>query len=201
MLDLLNPEHIITGLGLLGVALALYAETGLLIGFFLPGDTLLFAAGIFAATGYFPLWALFIIASIAAVLGDITGYVLGKKWGPKIFTREESFFFRKKNVYLAQQFYEKHGGKTIFFARFIPFIRTFAPVVAGVAEMPYNKFAVYNISGGIVWVISLSLVGFYLGKKVEHIDQYVLPFLGIIIVLSFFAPLFLPLLKKIFRKK
>jgi membrane-associated protein len=126
---------------------------------------------------------------------------LGRNGGRRSLLVKNLFSFERKIFNLPKSSTKKHGGKTIFFARFIPFIRTFAPVVAGVAEMPYNKFALYNISGGIVWVVSLSLVGFYLGKKVEHIDQYVLPFLGIIIVLSFFAPLFTPLLKKILRRK
>jgi membrane-associated protein len=141
-----------------------FAETGLLFGFFLPGDSLMFAIGVFAGTGRLDIFWVNVILMSAAVLGDSCGFALGLKTGAKIFTREDSRFFHKKHLVTTQQFYEKHGGKTIIYARFIPIIRTFAPFVAGVGRMEYRRFIAFNVFGGIGWVFSLTTLGYVLGS-------------------------------------
>src|SRR3972149_97146 len=147
-----DVESLVRVGGLLALTAIVFAETGLLIGFFLPGDSLLVTAGLFAATGDLNMWSLNIVLSLAAIIGDTVGYGIGAKTGPKIFTRENSLFFNRKHLLTAKEFYEKHGGFTIVIARFIPIIRTFAPVVAGVGAMQYRKFVSYNVFGGIGWV-------------------------------------------------
>ncbi len=176
---------LIEAVGYIGVFGMLFAETGLLVGFFLPGDTLLFAAGILASKGFFSIWILLIGSCVAAVAGDSFGYYIGRKLGPKVFVREDSLFFKREYVARAQHFFERHGRKTIFLSRFIPIVRTFAPVVAGVGEMPYRSFIFYNIAGGITWCCSLTLAGYFLGTKIANIDKYILPIIIGIIVLSF----------------
>ena len=171
--------------GYVGIFAMIFAETGLLFGFFFPGDTLLFSAGILASKGYFSISILLIVAIAAAIIGDSVGYVIGRKFGPRIFNREDSFFFKKEYVRRAEVFFAKHGKKTIFLARYIPIVRTFAPVVAGVGEMPYSAFVVFNVAGGIVWCASIGLAGYFLGAKVPNIDAYVLPIIIGIFVLSF----------------
>jgi membrane-associated protein len=139
-----------------------FTETGLLIGFFLPGDSLLITAGIAAASAEWNVPVLIVTLCISAIIGDTVGYTIGRKSGPKLFKREQSFFFRKDHLLAAQTFYEVHGGKTIILARFMPFIRTFAPVVAGIGQMQYRRFLFYNIFGGIGWVVSMILSGYFL---------------------------------------
>jgi membrane-associated protein len=164
--------------GLLALAAILFAETGLLIGFFLPGDTLLFAAGFFAAQGRINLaWALLALF-IGTFLGNIVGYEIGKRTGYRIFKNEESLFFSKDNITLAENFYKKHGGKTILIARFVPVVRTIAPPFAGMGKMNYRQFMIFNFIGGILWVASITLIGFWAGKVIGHyfnIDKYILP--------------------------
>lgn len=155
---------------LLGIV---FAETGLLIGFFLPGDSLLVTAGVFASAGHLHLWTLLLAVSAAAVIGDQVGYFIGLRTGPRIFTREDSLLFKRAHLMRAHAFYEKHGGKTIILARFVPIVRTFAPVVAGVAEMEYRRFVTYNVVGGILWVWSTSLLGYALGRVVPDIDRHI----------------------------
>jgi membrane-associated protein len=176
---------LIEAAGYIGVFAIIFAETGLLVGFFLPGDTLLFAAGLLASKGFFNIELLLVLTCTAAILGDSVGYYLGKKFGPKIFKREDSFFFKQEYVTRAKIFFEKHGKKTIFLSRYIPIVRTFAPVVAGVGQMPYKSFIVWNVAGGIVWCFTLVLIGFFLGNEVANIDKYILPIVLGIIVLSF----------------
>lgn len=144
----------------IALAVIVFTETGLLIGFFLPGDSLLVTAGLVAYLGEWPLVLLMAILCAAAIIGDTVGYNIGYKWGPKIFQREKSLFFNKDHLLKAQAFYEKHGGKTIILARFVPLIRTFAPVVAGVGKMEYRQFLFFNIFGGIGWVCSMLLIGY-----------------------------------------
>jgi membrane-associated protein len=170
--------------GLLAITVIVFVETGLLIGFFLPGDSLLVTAGIFAARGDLNIWMLNIVLSLAAIIGDAVGYTIGAKTGPKIFTREDSLFFRRKHVLTAKEFYEKYGGFTIVIARFVPIIRTFAPVVAGVAGMPYRRFAMYNVVGAIFWVMSTTLGGYFLGLWVENIDEHLHMIIAIVIFVS-----------------
>ena len=152
------PELIRMG-GLIGLVLIVFAETGLMVGFFLPGDSLLVTAGLFAAKGDLNIVWLNLALIAAAIVGDATGYWIGRRAGKALYSRPDSFFFRKQHLIKTHEFYEKHGGKTIVIARFVPIIRTFAPVVAGAAEMTYRQFAMYNILGGIGWVLSMTLIG------------------------------------------
>jgi membrane-associated protein len=141
-----------------------FAETGLLVGFFLPGDSLMFTVGVFAGAGKLDLFTVNIVLMAAAVLGDSFGFLLGLKTGPKIFSREDSRFFHKRHLVRTHEFYKKHGGKTIIYARFVPIIRTFAPYVAGVGRMDYKRFVAFNVFGGIGWVASLTTLGYLLGN-------------------------------------
>lgn len=160
-----------------------FAESGLFIGAFLPGDSLLFTAGFLASQGYINLLAILIIFSSAAIGGDSFGYFFGQKVGKKLFDKPDSRFFHKDNLIKAELFYEKHGKLTIILARFIPFVRTFAPIVAGISNMSYRTFLFYNIIGGLVWSVGITLIGFYLGKLIPNIDDYLLPIiLGIITI-------------------
>ena len=160
-----------------------FAESGLFIGAFLPGDSLLFTAGFLASQGYINLLAILIIFSSAAIGGDSFGYFFGQKVGKKLFDKPDSRFFHKDNLIKAELFYEKHGKLTIILARVIPFVRTFAPIVAGISNMSYRTFLFYNIIGGLVWSVGITLIGFYLGKLIPNIDDYLLPIiLGIITI-------------------
>jgi len=183
--NIINPQYIIETLGLIGVFSAVFAESGLFFGFFLPGDSLLFTAGFFASQGFLNIYVLTIGAFIFAVLGDSVGYWFGKKIGPKIFTKEESLFFNKKHIDRAQKFYEKYGNKTIILARFVPIVRTFAPILAGVGRMKYRNFLSYNIVGGFVWSFGVTLGGFVLGNLIPNVDRYLLPIILFIIAVSF----------------
>jgi len=166
------------------IAGIIYSETGLMVGFFLPGDSLLVTAGIFAAAGYLDLGLLLAVVTIAGIVGDQTGYWIGKKTGPAIFKREDSLLFKKHHVKRAHEFCEKYGAKTIVLARFVPIVRTFAPVVAGVAQMNYRKFVFYNIAGGILWVFSMVLGGFFLGSAIPEIEKRIHYVIGIVVILS-----------------
>jgi len=160
-----------------------FAETGLFIGFFLPGDSLLFLAGLLAAQKFFDVGYLIVLLSVMAILGDALGYSIGHRAGSNLYKRKDNFWFRKKHLSYAREFYVRHGGKAIVLARFVPFARTFAPVVAGIANMSYRRFAAYNIFGGIFWVVSMVLIGYYLGQVVwvrQNLEKAVL----IIIFLS-----------------
>ena len=172
--------------GYVGLTAIIFTETGLLIGFFLPGDSLLVTAGLLASQPDFGLnvYLLGILLSVAAIVGDQLGYVIGKATGPRIFTREDSIFFNRKHLVHAQHFYERHGGKTVIIARFMPIIRTFAPVVAGVGAMEYRRFVLYNIAGGILWVWSMLFTGYWLGRYVPGIDQHIEKVILIVIFLS-----------------
>src|SRR5918997_2396744 len=169
--DYLNPKNIIEflttkGLPLTyaGLVLIVFAETGLAMGFFLPGDSLLVVAGLFAASGKLNVTLLLVLLFVAAVVGDAVGYYSGLKLGPRIFSRQKSLFFRPSHLEKAQAFYEKYGGKTIIIARFVPIVRTFAPIVAGAARMPYRQFVFYNILGGFLWVFTMILGGVFFGR-------------------------------------
>lgn len=155
------------------LTIIVFAETGLLVGFFLPGDSLLVTAGLLSAHGFLDVYLMGLILSVAAVTGDSVGYAIGKAAGPKIFTRESSIFFNRKHLTRAHAFYEKHGGKTIVLARFMPIIRTFAPVVAGVAEMHYRTFLMYNVVGGLTWVWGMLFTGYFLGRYIPGIDEHI----------------------------
>lgn len=178
----------------------IFAECGLLVGFFLPGDSLLFTAGILAGQGLFNVWLLMALLLLAAVVGVSVGYAIGARWGRRLFDREDSRFFKKENLLKAEAFYAKHGGKTIILARFIPIVRTFVPVVAGISRMSYPKLVFYNIIGGIVWVAGLVGAGYWLGQKVHNVDHYILPIVAIIILLSI-APGLMAMLKTPERRR
>jgi membrane-associated protein len=157
--------------GMAVLVLIIFAETGLLIGFFLPGDSLLITAGLFAARGQLPLGWLLLLLTIAAILGQAAGYWIGAKAGPRLFARPDSRLFRREHLLKTQAFYEKHGGKAVVVARFMPIVRTFVPIVAGVAGMPYRRFMLYNLWGGIGWVFSMCLVGYGIGRFVPGMSR------------------------------
>ena len=167
----LNPEAIAQA-GLWLIALIVFAESGLLIGFFLPGDTLLIAAGVMAANGTLSIeWTIIAIAT-AAIIGDNVGYTIGRYSGKRLFHKKDGVLFKQEYIEKAQAFYDKHGGKTIILARFTPIVRTFAPVVAGIAKMPRGKFFFYNVAGGLLWATSLPLLGYWVGSKIPQIGDY-----------------------------
>lgn len=202
-----NLEELLTWGGYPVLMLIIFAETGLLIGFFLPGDSLLVTTGVLinlglinplALTNFQNLLVMNVVLATMAIIGDAVGFWIGYRTGPRIFTREQSFFFRKDYLIDTQKFYEKHGGKTIVLARFMPFARTFAPVVAGVGQMEYRRFAMFNIGGAIAWVFSMTFLGYFLGKvlnpkQIEHVVY-------LIIVISV-LPIVIAALKKRFTKK
>lgn len=167
------------------LAAIIFAETGLLVGFFLPGDSLLVTAGVFAKTGLLDIWWLNALLIPMAILGDAVNYSIGKRTGPRIFSREDSLFFKKSHLERAQHFYERHGGKTVVLARFLPLVRTFAPYVAGMAGMPYRRFAWFNVLGAVVWVTSLTWLGYLLASVVPNIEKNILVVMAVVIVLSF----------------
>lgn len=176
--------ELIKTVGYLGVTIAVFAESGLFIGFFLPGDSLLFTAGFLSSQGILNVLALAVLAFVAAVVGDSVGYSFGRKVGKRIFDRENSFLFNRKNLIKAKAFYEKHGSKTIVLARFVPVVRTFAPIVAGAADMKYRTFISYNLIGGLFWTQLMVWGGYFLGSIVPDVDKYILPIIALIIVLS-----------------
>jgi membrane-associated protein len=180
-------DSLLKTVGYAGIFAIVFAESGLLVGFFLPGDSLLFTAGFLASQGFFNIYVLCALIFIAAVVGDNVGYWFGKKAGPRVFKKEDSLVFSKNNVERSQKFYEKHGGKTIILARFIPVVRTFAPVIAGVGKMEYKKFLFYNLAGGVIWGIGVTSLGYILGNSIPDIDKYLIP-VAILIILFSIAP-------------
>ena len=168
-----NVDTIISSGGILIISAIVFAESGLLIGFFLPGDTLLFGAGLAASQGKFSLIWLIVCVVLAAIIGDNVGYSIGRRAGPRIFKKEDGILFRQEYLQKSEEFYEKHGGKTIILARFTPIVRTFAPVVAGAGKMPREKFMFYNIIGGILWGGGMSLLGYTIGGRIPHLDKYI----------------------------
>ena len=186
-MNFLDPMFIVKTLGILGVAGVVFAESGLFFGFLLPGDSLLFTAGLLASQGYLHIIPLLVLCFISAVLGDNVGYAFGKKVGPKLFQKEESLIFKKSNLEKTQAFFNKHGKKSIILARFMPIVRTFTPILAGVANMPYKTFFMFNIIGGFAWTFGLTLMGYFLGKIVPNIEHYLTPIIIVIIFVSFIS--------------
>lgn len=179
---------------IIGVAAVIFAESGLLIGFFLPGDSLLFTTGFLIHAGILPFnihLAVFIIF-LAAIAGDSVGYTFGHKLGPRIFNRKDAKLFKQEYIQRAQEFYEKHGGKTIIIARFVPIVRTFAPIVAGAGKMEYKRFISFNIIGGLLWAAGITYAGYFLGSLFDHmgleIDHILLPIIALIILISVLPP-------------
>lgn len=179
-----NVVALIKTAGYLGLFGIIFAESGLFFGFFLPGDSVIFTAGFLASQGFLNIYLLLAILFIAAVLGDNVGYWFGEKVGPMIFKKEDSRFFKKEYVNQAHDFFEKYGGKSLILARFIPVVRTFVPIVAGVGKMTYRKFFFFNIIGGFLWTIGLGLAGFFLGQVIPDADRYIIPIVFLIIIVS-----------------
>jgi len=185
-MSFLDPRTLLTSFGYIGLFIIIFAESGLFFGFFLPGDSLLLTAGLFASEGQLNIWLLLPLVFIAAVLGDNVGYWFGRKAGPPLFSRPASMLFKPKNLLAARAFYDKHGGKTMILARFMPFIRTFAPIVAGAVEMNYQSFLVFNALGGLLWGMGVTLAGYALGKVFppDILDKYFLLIVVVVIILS-----------------
>lgn len=179
----INPEAIAEA-GIWVIALIIFTESGLLVGFFLPGDTLLVAAGVLAAQGALSIQTTILAIVIAAIVGDNVGYSIGKASGKRLFHKKDSLLFKKEYVDKAQQFYDKHGGKAIIMARFVPIVRTFAPVVAGIGKMPRGRFFFYNVIGAIIWGVGVTLLGYYVGSKIPKIGDYLEYALLAVILLS-----------------
>ncbi|MFA6600847.1 MAG: VTT domain-containing protein [Candidatus Omnitrophota bacterium] len=195
--SLFQLQDLIRWGGYLVLIVIVFSETGLLIGFFLPGDSLLVTAGLVAAMDHsLSVGTLILSLSAAAILGDATGYAIGYFAGPRLFKKEDSFFFRKSHVERTHKFYEKYGNKTIVIARFVPIVRTFAPTLAGVGKMGYRRFALYNIVGGIGWVSSMVLIGYYLANSIPNIEKKIHWVVLAVIFLSI-----LPILKEIYSSR
>lgn len=194
----LDLVDFIISLGIFAIIFVIFAESGLLIGFFLPGDSLLFTAGALYSIGILPgnvpisLHVFVLLLFIAAVLGDSVGYTFGRRTGPHIFKKPDARIFKQAYIQRAQEFYEKHGGKTIIIARFVPIVRTFAPIVAGVGRMPYKKFLAFNVIGGFLWTVGLTYLGYFVGQAFQaagvDIDQVILPVIILIILISVLPP-------------
>jgi membrane-associated protein len=173
---MLNPTDLVQSGGLLLIGLFLFSEVALFLGFFLPGDTLLIAAGIFAQSGKLWLPAVLVIAIIAAIAGDSTAYYIGHRLGPKVFRKKNSILFNIDHIGKAEAFYEKYGSRALLVTHFLPVVRTFTPLLAGVGKMPYRKFLAFNATGDIAWAISVTLVGYYIGSRIPNVDHYILLF-------------------------
>jgi membrane-associated protein len=186
----LDPRSLLEAFGNLGLLLIVFAESGLFFGFFLPGDSLLFTAGLLSAQsgdgnlGVWPIYVLLPLLFIAAVAGDQVGYAFGYKVGPALFRRPDSRLFKQEHIERATRFFEKHGAKTILLARFVPIVRTFAPILAGVGKMPYRTFLRYNLVGGFLWAVGVTSLGFFLGKQFPELEDYLLPVIIVIVGIS-----------------
>jgi membrane-associated protein len=182
----MDPKALIEAFGTIGLFLIVFAESGLLFGFFLPGDSLLFTAGLLVSQGFSNLPVILVGCFLAAVAGDQVGFLIGRRAGPALFRRPDSRFFHKKNVERAQAYFAEHGPRTIVLARFVPIVRTVTPVVAGVGQMQYRKFVTYNVLGGFLWAVGVTSLGYILGESVPDIDRYLLPIILVIGAISFF---------------
>ena len=190
LLDWLHKIRDVRGIiawgGYVGLTGIIFAETGLLIGFFLPGDSLIVTAGLLAATtGVFNVYLLGLLLTVASVIGNTVGYAIGKATGPRLFTRENSLLFNKKHLYRAREFYERHGGATVIIARFMPIVRTFVPVVAGMAQMDYRRYTLYNLIGGVAWIWSMLFIGYFLGRYIPGVDQHIELVIVLVVLVSF----------------
>ncbi len=197
--QLIDPEKLLREGGFYLVVFVIYAETGLFFGFFLPGDYLLFLAGMFVATGKLDVHisVLLVGLCVAAILGNFTGYWFGRKTGPVLYQRKDSFFFKKRYLKAAENYYNKQGAFALIMGRFVPIVRTFAPIFAGVVKLDFKRFALYNISGGVLWITSLTLLGYFLGKKFEkEINDYLL-----YIIIGFIIITTIPLLITFVKNK
>ena len=188
-MSFLDPQTIILTGGLIAITAIIFAECGLLIGFFLPGDSLLFTAGFLASqhVAGLNIWVLSLLCGVAAALGPLLGYWYGHLWGPRLFSREDSMLFRKQHLVRAHEFYERHGGKALVLARFMPVVRTFAPVVAGLAAMNYPRFVAYTAIGAVVWAVGVTWLGYFLGRLIPDAGKY-LEYIVAAIILASIAP-------------
>jgi membrane-associated protein len=173
---------LIKSLGYIGVFAAVFAESGLLVGMFLPGDSLLFTAGFLASQGILNFPLLLVITFVAAVAGDTTGYITGKRYGHKVFKKDDALFLNKKHIERSEAFYAKHGGKTLILARFTPVVRTIAPILAGVGKMTYRKFFIFNLIGAFLWAVGVTSLGYFLGNVIPDVERYIIP--GVIIIVA-----------------
>ena len=187
---MLDVTHIVQSGGLLLIAIFLFAEVGLFLGFFLPGDTLLIAAGIYAKQGKLNIAALIVVAALAAIAGDNLGYYFGRKLGPRVFTKDDGLIFRKDHIDRAEQVYERFGSKALLVTHFFPVVRTFMPLLAGVARMPYRRFFVFDIIGDVFWATSVTLIGYYVGSRIPNVDHYILLALALVIICSLVPALY-----------
>ena len=192
----MHPEHLIEAFGTLGLFAIVFAESGLLVGFFLPGDSLLFTAGLLASRGFSNIILLMVGCAVSAIVGDQVGYLIGRRAGPALFRRPDSRFFHQKNVERARAYFEEHGSKTIILARFVPVVRTFAPMVAGVAQMDYRRFVTFNVVGGVLWGAGVTLAGYLLGNTIHDIDRWLLPIIGLILAVSF-----VPVIREVWKAR
>ena len=181
---MLEPKELLEAFGTIGLFLIVFAESGLLIGFFLPGDSLLFTAGLLASQGHLNFPVILVGCFVAAVAGDQVGYAFGNRVGPALFRRPNSRIFKQSHVDRAQAFFDEHGSKTIVLARFVPIVRTFAPILAGVGKMHYRTFLTFNVIGGFLWAVGVTTLGYLLGETIPDIDKYLLPVIALIIFLS-----------------
>lgn len=184
----IDVSSLIQGGGLLAITLIVYAESGLMVGFFLPGDTLLLSAGVLAAQGQFPIELTVGLIALAAILGDNTGYTIGQVMGKRLFHKKDGIIFRQEYVARTEAFYEKHGAKTMMIAHFVPIVRSFAPLVAGVAKMPRAKFVMYDAVGDIAWAVVVTMLGYWFGSRIPNLDKYILPTVLAVMTISF-APM------------
>ncbi len=195
MVDFLHPDKLIETFGTIGLFAIVFAESGLFFGFFLPGDSLLVTAGVFAARGDLNLAVIIVGVFMAAVAGDQVGYAFGRRVGPALFRKPDSRFFKQEHLEKARLYFADHGPKAIVLARFIPFVRTFTPIVAGVGRMHYPTFVAYNVLGGLLWGVGVTMLGYVLGEAFD-VDRYLLPIIGGIIFLSL-----LPVLREALRAR
>ncbi len=184
--QLKDVQHLVRAGGYVGLTSIIFAETGLLIGFFLPGDSLLVTAGLLSTQPKFGLniWLLGLLLTVAAILGNSLGYAIGKYSGPRLFKRDDSLLFKKKHLFRAQAFYQKHGGKTLVIARFMPIVRTFVPVVAGMAQMNYRAYTAYNVLGAVLWIWSMLFIGYFLGRFIPGVEHHITKVILAVIFLS-----------------
>ncbi|HET9850023.1 MAG TPA: DedA family protein [Candidatus Saccharimonadales bacterium] len=184
MHSLLDPTHLVKTFGWIGIFVIIFLESGFVLGFFLPGDSLLFAAGLLSSQHYFNLFGVMALAAAGAILGNSAGYYTGKRAGPAIFTGRGKGLLSRRHITEAHEFFERQGGKALIFARFIPAVRTFVPIIAGIGNMNYRHFLTYNTAGGLLWAILVPILGWALGKSVHNIDKYILPVIVLIIIAS-----------------
>jgi len=197
---MLNVTHLIQAGGLALVAAIIFGESGMFIGFFFPGDTLLLSAGVFAAQGKLPLTTTILVIALAAILGDNTGYHIGKRYGRRLFRKPDGLVFRQEYVQRAERFYERFGSKTMLIAHFVPVVRTFAPAVAGVARMNYKQFFIFDAIGDAAWAIIVTLIGYWFGTKIPNVDHYILFAISAVVIITL-GPTLYHLAKALLEKR